>query len=319
MTETHSGTNSVPLENMNLKVPIGGLLFDILLDKTLLPAQVAKIQTIHNHAVYELHRILSGSGTLLINDKELPVEAGHVYLIGPTVYHSIKPHAGTPLTHSSIRFTYEAVAKPDVWFPVTEAEAIKKAFSAVEHHRLPDETGGSIVARFLGEILEEVRAPHLGAYVNIQGLFAQLIVQLVRSLLAESSHGHEAPHELPSKLKDEMRSRIIDRFFSRYFRTSPTLEALASELNLSVKQVNRLLLERYRTTFKQKLLDTRVEEAKSLLRASDMSIQRIAEEVGYTSSDNLCRVFIKKVGMTPTEFRSAYKSRQNKPMSDSRR
>lgn len=317
MTETRSDTNPVPLEYVNLKVPIGALLFDLLIDKTLLPAPVAKTQMIHNHAAFELHRILSGSGTLFINDEELPVEAGHVYLIGPTVYHSIKPHAGAHFTHSSIRFTYEVLAKPDPWFPVAETEAVKKAFSAVEHHRLTNENGEAIVARLLEEIQAEVRVPHLGAYVSIQGLFAQLIVQLIRSLLAESSY--ESQHELPSKLKDEMRSRIIDNFFSNHFRTSPTLEALASELNLSVKQVNRLLLERYRTTFKQKLLDTRVEEAKSLLRASDMSIQRIAEEIGYTSSDNLCRVFIKKVGMTPTEFRSAYKSKQDKAMPDVRR
>ncbi|MDF2723945.1 MAG: AraC family transcriptional regulator [Paenibacillus sp.] len=304
MSKPRAQPMPVPLEYVNLEVPIGGLLFDILLDITLLPIQVAKPQPIHNHSVYELHKIISGSGTLLINDKELPVEEGHIYLIGPTVYHSIKPHEGKPFIHSSIRFAYRTVAKPDAWFPVVEADAIKKAFSNVVHHRLSNEAGCSIVSRLPEDMQAEVCAPRIGAFVSIQGLFAQLIAQLIRSLVEEDKHG--TLQELPSKVKDELRSRIIDRFFSTNFREPLTLEALASELHLSVKQVNRMLLE------------SRVEEAKSLLRASDLSIQRIAEEIGYASSDNLCRVFIKKVGMTPTEFRKSYKSRQNKPTSDPR-
>jgi AraC-like DNA-binding protein len=303
------------LEYVNLKVRIGVLLFDILLDKTLLPIQVVKAQTIHNHSVYEIHRIMSGAGTLLINDKEIPVQEGHLYIIGPTVYHSLKPQEGTTLIHSSIRFAFQDTSKPEHWFPRNESEELKKALSKSSFHQFPDGAELAVMWNLLNDIQTEVSCPSLGAYANLQGLFVQLIVQLARSLSSEDGNEQDL-QPLPSKVKDDLRGKIVDEFFTRHFKDAPTLETLATELNLSVKQVNRLLLERYRTTFKQKLLDTRVEEAKALLRTSDMSIHSIAEEIGYSTSDNLCRVFIKRVGMTPTEFRRTYKQNQGAPASD---
>ncbi|MDF2647145.1 MAG: hypothetical protein K0Q73_2950 [Paenibacillus sp.] len=69
----------------------------------------------------------------------------------------------------------------------------------------------------------------------------------------------------PNKINDELRTRIIDGFFNNY-RENLKIEMLAVQLNLSAKQVNRTLQQYYNTTFKQKLLDTRVEVAKELLR-----------------------------------------------------
>jgi transcriptional regulator GlxA family with amidase domain len=69
----------------------------------------------------------------------------------------------------------------------------------------------------------------------------------------------------PNKINDELRTRIIDGFFNNY-RENLKIEMLAVQLNLSAKQVNRTLQQYYNTSFKQKLLDTRVEVAKELLR-----------------------------------------------------
>lgn len=52
----------------------------------------------------------------------------------------------------------------------------------------------------------------------------------------------------------------------------------------------------YRTRIK-------LDKAKSMLLGSDVSIERIAEDIGYKSSAYFCRVFKKEVGMTPSEYR----------------
>lgn len=76
------------------------------------------------------------------------------------------------------------------------------------------------------------------------------------------------------------------------------------EMNLSTKQVNRLLQRHFRTSFKQKLLDTRLEMAKDLLRTTDLPVEQIAGEIGYASPHRFYTLFQKKLGMTPNEYRT---------------
>lgn len=294
--------SSIALENVNLKVRIDSLLFDILVDSTLLTSQVIKMQSIHNHSVFELHSIISGKGALIIGDQEQSVNCGDIYLIGPNVFHSLTPAKNEVITHFTLRFTFRIDERHDAWFPADEADQIKAALSDVTFYRFFNPGQPHEIDRLMAGIQREIKSPSVGVYTNVQALFTQLIVQLVREIRLQTDTQPSSTHSFPHKVKDELRSRIIDQFF-RDFREPLTIAMLADKLHLSVRQVNRLLRQDYHTTFKQKLLDNRVEKAKYLLRSSDMSVQRIAEEVGYATADNFTRIFHKKTGLTPSEFR----------------
>ncbi|MEW6654945.1 MAG: helix-turn-helix transcriptional regulator [Bacteroidota bacterium] len=55
------------------------------------------------------------------------------------------------------------------------------------------------------------------------------------------------------------------------------------------------------------LTTLRIEEAKRLLRSTDLSINYIAEKVGYPNVTNFYRHFQRQVGMTPAAFRKQEK------------
>ncbi|WP_409340281.1 helix-turn-helix domain-containing protein [Paenibacillus sp. MBLB4367] len=59
----------------------------------------------------------------------------------------------------------------------------------------------------------------------------------------------------------------------------------------------------YQTTFKQKLLDTRIEVAKNLLATTELSVQEILERVGYSLHRSFVHVFKQKTGFAPVEYR----------------
>lgn len=301
----HSLTAS--LEKVNLKVRIHSLLFDILVDSTLLASQVIKMQSIHTHSVFELHSILSGKGILIVGDQEQSVNGGDVFLIGPNIFHSLSPVKNEVVTHFTLRFSFRVDERHDSWLPTAETDQIKATLSNVTFYRFFNPDQPHEIGRLMEGIQNEIKSPSISAYTNIQGLFTQLIAQLVRSIHLQTEAEISAIQKLPYKVKDELRSRIIDQFF-RDFSKPLTIAMLADKLHLSVRQVNRLLRQEYHTTFKQKLLDNRVEKAKYLLRSSDMSVQRIAEEVGYTTADNFTRIFNKKTGLTPSEFRKSMKT-----------
>jgi AraC-like DNA-binding protein len=179
---------------------------------------------------------------------------------------------------------------------------MKDALSGVAFLPFPNELGQNPVKRWMEDIQAEIQTPSPGYYSNVQGLFTQLFVHIFRTICRKTGTGTEPAQSLPRKLNDELRSRIVDLFF-KDFCEPLRIEMLADKLNLSVKQVSRMMQQEYRSTFKQKLIDTRVEAAKHLLRVGELTIQRIAEEVGYANPDNFTRMFIKKTGMTPSRYR----------------
>jgi transcriptional regulator GlxA family with amidase domain len=130
-------------------------------------------------------------------------------------------------------------------------------------------------------------------------------VRTVREIVRDSDAN--TAYAMPSKAKDNQRSSIIDRFFQNY-RQQLTLEMLADQLNLSTRQVNRLLKQHYNTSFKQKLLSTRIEVAKDFLRTSDLPIEHIAREIGCESPPYFYCIFQDKTGMTPSEYRTMMRS-----------
>ena len=53
------------------------------------------------------------------------------------------------------------------------------------------------------------------------------------------------------------------------------------------------------------LTEVRFERAKALIRGTSKSMTQIAADCGFADQSHMTNVFRKRVGMTPTEFRSA--------------
>ncbi|MEF3313752.1 AraC family transcriptional regulator [Paenibacillus sp. GYB004] len=288
-------------DRLNIKVRIGSLLFDVLLNDNIVPRALGYVQEKHNHAAFELQFVWSGSGTLIFDETEQILGSGSIHLIGPNIFHGVKPDANDPVVRSTLRFTFREDKESDSWFPLTESEQLEAVLSSVNYCRLPADADHGMLFRLVDEIRHEIATPSLGSYTNVQSLFAQIIVRVARAVRLDS--GTPVDYAIPSRVTDDLRSHIIDVFFMGY-RQNLTLEMLAAQLSLSTKQVNRLLKKYFQTSFKQKLLDTRVEVAKDLLRTSALPVERIAGEVGYPSTHRFYYLFQKKLGMTPTEYRN---------------
>jgi AraC-like DNA-binding protein len=288
-------------DRLNIKVRIGSLLFDVLLNDNIVPRPLEYVQEKHNHAAFELQFIWSGSGTLIFDETEQTLGSGSIHLIGPSIFHAVKPDENDPVVRSTLRFTFRENKESDPWFPLTEAEQLEAVLSGVNYCRLPVDADHEMLFRLVDEVRHEIETPSLGSYTNVQSLFAQIIVRVARAIILDS--GTTVEYAIPSRVKDDLRSHIIDIFFMGY-RQNLTLEMLAAQLSLSTKQVNRLLKRYFQTSFKQKLLNTRIEVAKDLLRTSDLPVEYIAGEVGCASTHRFYHLFQKKMGMTPTEYRS---------------
>jgi AraC-like DNA-binding protein len=83
-----------------------------------------------------------------------------------------------------------------------------------------------------------------------------------------------------------------------------SLPSFAVSVGLSERQVSRLFREEFGRTFRQHLVELRLERAKRLLRDTDQSIVDVACKTGWGSLAHFNSVFRSRVGTTPSRFRA---------------
>ncbi len=82
-----------------------------------------------------------------------------------------------------------------------------------------------------------------------------------------------------------------------------TMEALAHLCGFSTSYFSGLFHKEVGKNFKAWLNDTRIDHAKSLLRESTLPILEICYECGYTTPSQFIKMFERREGMTPSQYR----------------
>ncbi len=99
----------------------------------------------------------------------------------------------------------------------------------------------------------------------------------------------------------------IRRLLANTPRQYPPIEVAASHLALGERTLRRRLADEG-TSYKQVLLDFRMELAASYLRNDAMTVQEAAYVTGYSDPSNFHRTFSKYHGATPKEYREMARS-----------
>ncbi|MBO4538170.1 MAG: helix-turn-helix transcriptional regulator, partial [Erysipelotrichaceae bacterium] len=102
--------------------------------------------------------------------------------------------------------------------------------------------------------------------------------------------------------------RQAKSYIQKNYNRNISLESLAQELNLNQTYVSSLFKEGAGINFKQYLTDVRIENAKRLLRETNMNISEIAFAVGYKNAFYFTSTFTAHEGIKPQEYRRIHRS-----------
>ncbi len=111
---------------------------------------------------------------------------------------------------------------------------------------------------------------------------------------------------LSTTRKENMKGSIqkIKCYIEAHYYENISLKSLSAEFYMNSVYLGQLFKKTYGMYFNDYLLHIRVNEAKKLLRQTDMRSYEVAEKVGFSNADYFVTQFEKVEHMTPTEYRN---------------
>lgn len=127
--------------------------------------------------------------------------------------------------------------------------------------------------------------------------------------MRELSTGQFAANVMHQHSSDESLGRVMD-YLSRHYSEVIRLSEVAEMVNMSQSSFCRFFKQHTSKSFIDFLTDIRLGAASRALIDSSLSIAEIGYDCGFNNLSNFNRIFKKKKGVTPSEFRDNY--RKNK-------
>lgn len=162
---------------------------------------------------------------------------------------------------------------------------------------------GGFVDRFINDAAQAFsdfleRPPLPTDRMFVDGMTTALVAHIIGNYTID----RWKPQTLPKKLDLRRIQRVLDYIDSNIGKPI-TLDQLAAEASLSPFHFSRLFRDATGLAPHRYVTDRRVQAAKDALALPERSLTEIALDKGFGSLDNFIRVFRKRTGLTPGQYR----------------
>lgn len=99
-------------------------------------------------------------------------------------------------------------------------------------------------------------------------------------------------------------AREAKQFLDSKYMEEISIEALAESYRMSLQHFNKIFKQFNGTTCKDYIVNLRVSKAKEYLKNARVNIREVGVLVGYLDANYFSRIFKKKTGVTPIEYRN---------------
>lgn len=248
----------------------------------------------HYHPEYELTLILKGNGRRLVGDNHENFDSGDLVLIGPGL-----PH--TWVSDSSLNGKPAAVV---IQFSSTFIERFTELseLSAINTLLAQARQGISFKGKKSGALIDQLKLlPDKSGVEKITGLLhiLQELVKLKHASLASALYQ-------PLKGKENAnRINKVCQFVQKHATENMTIHKAAALIHLSPGAFCKFFKRITGKTFSDYVNDIRIANVCNQLIATDKQVAEIAYANGFETLTYFNRVFLKKKGIRPMQYRAS--------------
>ncbi|MCQ6562885.1 AraC family transcriptional regulator [Paenibacillus mendelii] len=224
--------------------------------------------------------VLAGQGNVRVDMSAYQPKQGDVFILRSGSYHEVMadPASTEPWTY--------------IWFNIEGSWALNvlEAYRLLSTVVLSDAAVGHLFQQGI-EWAETRTMEDMQSELHI--IFMKIVVHL--SLIRQKRQELLSPPV--QKIKEYVDNQMLKPFYT---------DQLAAELGFSSKQLNRYFKNEIGTTIYSYLLDKKIASAKMMLMETGLTINQIADRLGYTDAHYFSNLFQKKTGLRPSVFRQTF-------------
>lgn len=279
----------VHLENTIVRLLIGEG-WDSTKDKTI-PAHIP-----HIHVCSELFVCGTGEVILKTENGYITLHAGDAAIVPPGVYH-VKYRTTPDTVGYALSFLCIRKSTRDC------TDLYKKFLPFVNSNQILVYRKQPSLFTGIQKIIQEAEsAEDFTPALHL----TQLLLKAIDLPLDKDFENTDKTSETVSCFNDMQRMLKLDQLIETYYMQNWRIDDIAEQLFISSRQLDRIVRKRYGKTLYEVIMDKRIQSAEQLLVTTDMTVDRIAVTVGFSSSAGFYREFSKRYDTTPAEYRKRY-------------
>lgn len=239
--------------------------------------------TLHYHHSYEIFVMISGSTTMLVNDRLIELSGGDIILLKPDDLH--KNNGVTRHERYAIHFTNKYILN---YYTPAAAQMLVSVFDNNKR------TIKSEVFIYIVNLLRNMENNSDTAFIHIGEILAMIM--------------NKQNHVRTKKCCHYQPTEKILEFINKNYRTIGSLDDIANAVHISKQYLCTVFKHETGVTVSEYVNSIRINNACELLRSENSTVTEIASECGYNSPMYFCKMFKKFVHMTPNEYRKYVKT-----------
>lgn len=247
------------------------------------------------HPFPEIIFISCGQNALLIDGKEFFLSQGQMIIYAPNSFHEASlNHPPVQADAAILTFAANSEILPTLYNRViTLSPRQQQMLNAIIDEGVEYFCGRDPKEGIGGMMLKDGINPS-----QLWGLKKQIEFFLIDVYKTDTEKAPPSRREI----RYEEDFERTDAFLRAHLTEVLTLEEIAAACLMSVSKLKLLFREKAHMGPINYLILLRIEEAKRLMRESDLSLTQIAEQVGFTSLHYFSRMFKKVTGMAPSQY-----------------
>ena len=255
----------------------------------------------NRHDYFELVYGYSGEAAFQVQERNMVIKAGDLFLMGSTLFHRPVQCGRTRLEAVVLYFLPELVYREGIIDEeATEYLMPFLAQDASFPHLVPPETG---LPKQVVQWIEAIHA-ELPATSSRARLCVKTYLRMILMILGKHYKNAQGNAEVFDRKKEDIcRLRPLFQFMDEHYAEHISLDACASIVGMSKSKFKSFFKRVTGQTFLTHIDRFRIAKAQALLTSTDKSIADIGQETGFCSQSYFGVVFKKFAHMSPHQYR----------------
>lgn len=254
----------------------------------------------HKHTFFELVYIMEGEGIHNINGNDFRYKPGSLYMMGPFMTHHFRVEKIT----SFVFVCFNNIYLKGITAGNEEQHSAENWMQKLEYIFQSKQDQGEIIRNERDQpLVTAIIAGIVTEYEQGQNMQKELVQQLINTLVTIVTRNITIKCDAKTG-GDTIALQIINYVhLNIYDAEKLKAENIAEKFNISTNYISEYFKKQTGENLQQFIINYKLSLAETRLRHSNMRLNEIAFELGFTDESHLTKTFKKYKGESPAQFR----------------